>query len=254
MPWGAAVGAGIGLLGDAMKEDRNGGAGTKNSSAEPWVFAQPFLLQNIAQGQALQNEYAARPFSARQQRAYENQYALSDYGRQLVPSLLGQMQGQPVGFDKKNPTARPKAWDWNSLASGMGQRTISDVVEPTPAKKEEAKEFRQQDMGYTPQQQALIDSGRSPWLLGETQFVQSGGINGGLGNGGYGSYVYGSTPQPGTQAYRDMAEYFLMGGNDPWNIAPGGMGIKRATGLGNQWAGTNNGSGIGSSAPTGNDY
>ena len=40
-----------------------------------------------------------------------------------------------------------------------------------------------------------------------------------LGTGGYGSFKYGMpTPKPGTQAYRDMSEYFNNGGTDPNNI------------------------------------
>lgn len=239
MPWGAAIGAGISLLGDELKSDKNGGAGTKNSSSEPWAMAQPFLMQNLAQGQALQSEYAARPMSARQNAAYDNAYALSDYGRQLVPSLLGQMGSQPVGFDKRNPTARPKAWDWNALAEGLGQRRISDVQEPAPAAGPAPKFV--QSRGYTPEQERYMSMGLTPWAGGQTN--QPGG-------GSYGAYNYGDTPEPGTQAYRDQMEYFLMGGNDPYGLAPAGLGIKSKAVM-NPWllgGGGNSGDSVGGSA------
>jgi hypothetical protein len=253
MAWYNVGGAVIGLVGNEMSSDKNGGAGTKNSSTEPWALAQPWLLQNLVQGQNLQSEYTARPQSARQQAAYDNQYALSDYGRQIVPSLLDQMGSQPVGFDKKNPTARPKAWDWNSLAEGLGQRPISNITEPTPVKKEEKKEFVQQDMGYLPIQQQLIDSGRSPWLMG-------GGpdsLRSAAPTGSYGAYRYGDNPTPGTPAYRDMQEYFLMGGNDPWGISQ--FGVKAPAGpggllgnSGNSVGGSPAADGSGGGSPGGN--
>lgn len=240
MPWGAAIGAGISLLGDEMKSDKNGGAGTKSSSSEPWLAAQPWLMQNLADGQAMQNRMLAQPFSAQQERADDNQFALSDYGRSLVPSLLDQLGGQPVGFDKKNPGARPKAWDWKATAEGLGQRPIADVTDPAPAPKADEREFTQQDMGYSQLQQYLIDQGRSPWMLGgDPSGLMSVGSN-----GGYGAYRYGDTPKPGTQAYRDMQEFFLMGGNDPRGLSQ--FGVRPMAGPGGLMG--NSGNSVGGSA------
>ncbi|WP_146039393.1 MULTISPECIES: hypothetical protein [unclassified Variovorax] len=224
-----------------MKSDKNGGAGTKSSSSEPWLAAQPWLMQNLAQGQAMQSQMLANPFSSQQDAAYDNQFALSDYGRTLVPSLLDQLGGQPVGFDKNNRSARPKAWDWKATAEGLGQRPIADVTDPVPAPKTDERKFVQQDMGYTPQQQYLLDSGRSPWLMGETQMSLGAGNRG---NGSYGAYTYGDTPKPGTQAYRDMQEFFLMGGNDPMNLSQ--FGVKRFASPGGLMG--NSGNSVGGSA------
>lgn len=240
MSWYAVGGAAISLVGNELSSDKNGGAGTKNSSSEPWAMAQPFLMQNLAQGQALQSQYAAQPFSARQNAAYDNAYGLSDYGRQLVPSLLSQMGSQPVGFDKNNRGARPKAWDWNALASGLGQRPVSGVTDPPPAPKADDREFVQQDMGYSPQQQYLVDSGRSPWLLGG----DPSGLMSTSSTGGYGAYRYGDTPKPGTKAYRDMQEFFLMGGNDPRGLSQ--FGVRPMAGPGGLLG--NSGDSVGGSA------
>jgi hypothetical protein len=206
-------------------------------------------MDNLAQGQRLQSQYQAQPFNAQQQQAYQNQANQGAYMRAAVPSLLRQMQGNQIGFDRSNPNARPAAFNWDGLLSAakegqaardaaqQQQRGLLDMLNASPAvnssltpmaeppKKEEGT-FIQQDMGYTPLQQTLIDQGRNPYMMGYTQSV-AGGAGGPGGTGGYGAYRYGDQPQPGTQAYRDMMEYFMRGGNDPWGIAPGGLGIQR---------------------------
>lgn len=248
MTWGAIGGAAVGVIGNALTSDSGGGGGqSQTTSKEPWLAAQPWIMNNMVQGQNLQNQYAANPFNAQQQNAYGAQANQTAYMRAAVPSLLRQIQGQQVGFDRSNPNARPNAFSFDGLLSaakeGQSAATqnqglldmlsnggaVNSSLTPLAQapKKQEEGTFTQQDMGYTPQQQALVSAGMNPYLMGYTQAVQAGGVNGGLGTGGYGEYRYGSTPQPGTQAYRDMTEYFLRGGNDPWNIAPGGMGIKR---------------------------
>lgn len=201
MSWGAVIGAGAGLLGSAMSSDKNGGAGTQTQSKEPWAPAQPWLLSNIVQGQNLQNQYAAQPFSPKQQAAYDNSYAQSDYMRGLVPSLLNQLQGQPIGFDPSNPTAKPKAWDWNALADGaLGQRSVANATAAPAAAP------AQQNLGDFMQQNGVVSGMNHSSWDGTTM----------LGGGGYGSFKYGMpTPQPGTQAYRDMSAYFANGGADP---------------------------------------
>lgn len=251
MTWGAIGGAAVGVVGNALMSSggsSNGGAGTQTTSKEPWMMAQPWIMNNLASGQRLQSQYEAQPFNAQQQQAFQNQANQGAYMRAAVPSLLRQMQGQQVGFDRSNPNARPAAFNWDGLMSAAkdgqaaqaaqggglldmlnGGGAVNSSITPmaAPAPKQDDGTFTQQDMGYTPQQQSLISAGLNPYMMGYTQSVQAGGVNGGLGTGGYGSYRYGSTPQPGTQAYRDMTEYFLRGGNDPWGLAPGGMGIKR---------------------------
>lgn len=233
MPWGAVAGAVVGgVVNSALSEDKGGGAGASTTSKEPWLMAQPWITQNMQQGQALQNQYQAQPFNPQQQAAYANSAAQSDYMRSLVPSLLGQINQQQVGFDRNNPQARQKPWDWAGLmgagAPNLNQQSVSQPKMPeagAPAAQPASAPFTQQDMGYTQLQQQLVDSGRSPWLLGHTDSRPAS-------NGGLGAYRYGDNPQPGTQAYRDMMEFFLMGGNDPYGTsafgrkqagAPGGF-------------------------------
>lgn len=243
MAWIAPVAGAV--IGGIMNSGSGGkNAGGTSSERTPWAAAQPWLMQNIAQGQALQNQYAARPISARQQASLDNQYAQSDYMRGLIPGLLGQLQGQPVGYDRANPAARPKAWDWNTIAGGLGQRAVSGVTD-APIPPPPPPKFVQQDMGYTPQQQALLDSGRSPWLMGYGQnLADNTGLTGAT-RGGYGAYKYGDKPQPGTPAYRDMQEFFLMGGNDPQGLSA--LGVQRYAAPIGWFGGTTSGDSIGGS-------
>lgn len=214
MPWGAAIGAGIGLLSDSMQSDKNGGAGSQSSSKEPWAPLQPWLLSNAMTGMGLQGQYQAQPFSPQQQAAYDNSYAQSDYMRDLVPSLLGQLGGQPVGFDPANPTARQTPWDWSGTGKGgapnLNQQSVLNA-KPAPAP---AAQGDESPLGQFMQQGDVLSG------MNMTGQNASGGL---LGSGGYGSFRYGQDVKPGTQAYRDMSEYFAMGGVDP-NGLYGGVG------------------------------
>lgn len=277
MTWGAIGSAAVGVVGGALASGSGGGGGgggqTQTASKEPWLLAQPWIMNNLASGQRLQSQYEAQPFNAQQQQAYQNQANQGAYMRAAVPSLLRQMQGNQIGFDRSNPNARPAAFNWDGLlsaakegqsardaqaaqgggglldmlssGSGAVNSSITPMAEP-PKKQHEEGTFTQQEMGYSPLQQQLIDQGRSPWMMGETQYLL--GPPGTQGNGGYGAYRYGDTPQPGTQAYRDMMEFFLRGGNDPANLAPNGMGIKRFASLVGMGGGGNTGDSIGGSA------
>lgn len=210
MSWGAVIGAGAGLIGSAMSSsgDKNGGAGTQTQSKEPWAPLQPWLLTNALQGIGLQGQYQAQPFSPQQQAAYDNSYAQGDYMRNLVPSLLGQLGQQPVGFDPANPTARQTPWDWSGTGAGgapnLNQRSVlgaKPAATPAAAPKEE------NPLGTFLQQNDPMSGMNMSSFDGQTM----------LGSGGYGSFRYGQDVKPGTQAYRDMTEYFNYGGLDPNN-------------------------------------
>lgn len=129
MTWGAVAGAAVGVVGSAMSSgggsQTNGGAGTQTQTKEPWAAAQPWIMNNLQQGQNLQNAYTAQPFSQLQNDAYTNQGNQSAYMRQAIPSLLGQIGSQQVGFDRNNPNARPTAFNFNGAAQAgqQGQAT-----------------------------------------------------------------------------------------------------------------------------------
>lgn len=215
MAWYNVGGAAIGLIGSSMSKDKGGGAGSQSASKEPWAAAQPWLQDNILIGQGYQKEYMTQPFNARQQAALDNTYAQGDYMRGLVPSLLGQMQGQPIGYDKSNPGNKAKAWDWNAMADGLlGQRSVAGARDPAPAAAAAApvddRKFVNQGLlsenwnntGGANSDEVLHAQMRPEVPTGQT--------------GSYGAFTYGMPmPKPGTKAYKDMSDYFAYGGADP---------------------------------------
>ncbi|SEF19466.1 hypothetical protein ABL840_05065 [Variovorax sp. NFACC27] len=210
MPWGVVGAIGGTVVNNVMADGKGGSGGSsQQSSSEPWAMAQPWMMSNIVSGMNLQNQLTASPFSPQQQAAYDNSYALNDYMRNLVPSLLGQIGGQQVGFDPKNPSARPQAWNWAGLLSegdpNLGQRSVLNAKPPSTA----ADTAPKQSGTFTQQGDVLNGMNR-------TGQNADGSL---IGAGGYGSFKYGMPmPQPGTQAYRDMSEYFANGGADPNDI------------------------------------
>lgn len=247
MPWGAAIGAGVSAIANhalSSGSSSNGGAGTQTQTKEPWLQAQPWIINNLQTGQALQNRYAAQPFSDQQQQAYQNQNNQSAYMRAAVPSLLGQIQSQQVGFDRSNPNARPNAFSFDGLLSAardgsqavqaqqpaqpQGQGLLSMLtsapssaplnLNPAPAPAA-VGDFHQQTQSTNPADQymSILRATMTP-----EQFTKNGwDANAGM-NGSYGDFKYGMNggkmPEPGTKAYRDMNEYFAYGGTDPYNF------------------------------------
>ena len=234
MPWGAVAGAvasyGLSKMGG---DDKNGGAGASTQSKEPWLMAQPWITSNMQQGQALQQQLAAQPFSPQQQQAYNNSYAQSDYMRSLVPSLLGQMQNQQVGFDRTGQQPnKQNAWDWSGLlgsgapniggGSGSMQSAQAQADADAAKKNADSGDFKQFDAASNPlagYYAAYMGMGNSmtDGGAGVKQAFQS--ALGDAGGAGYGQFKYGQpAPDKGTKAYRDMQEYFQYGGNDPFNL------------------------------------
>ena len=131
MPWGAVAGAVVGAVANkalAPSASSGGGAGTTTNTKEPWAAAAPWIQQNLAQGQQLQQQYTDQPFSQAQQQAYTNQAAQSDYMRQLIPSLLGQMSNQTLGFDRNNPEAKPTAYNFLLNPDGTQNTTNAGLL------------------------------------------------------------------------------------------------------------------------------
>jgi hypothetical protein len=212
IPWGAAAGALVGAVANnALSSKSNGGAGTTTTDKSPWIAAQPLITGQLSQGQALSSAYQAQPLSTQQQNAVNNIYGESDYMRSLIPSLLGQLQDQPVGYDPSNPSAKPQAWNWSGLlGSGpdLNQGSVNAAPPVAAAPAAPAGTFKDQGA-------VSWDPSSNPTLAGlQSQYT-----------GGYGTFKYGDQPKAGTQAYADMNSYKNYGGSDPlniygWNPAP----------------------------------
>lgn len=98
------IGAGAGLLGNSMNKDTNGGAGTK--STVPWEAAQPWLRNNIATGQKLQDYYQQNPFNQQQQNGINNTFADADQFRQSIAPGLMDFANQGMGSQYHRATGQ----------------------------------------------------------------------------------------------------------------------------------------------------
>ena len=86
---GSAVAQLAGAALGAASSGRTQG-GTQTTTKEPWEAAQPWLRQQIATGQGLQQHYQQNPFNQVQQTAYQNTLGDIDRFRQSVaPGLFG---------------------------------------------------------------------------------------------------------------------------------------------------------------------
>lgn len=114
-----------GLLGGGDSES------SQTQTRTPWAPAQPWLQNNITQGQALQNQYMANPFSQQQQNAFSNSFGMSDAYRAMLPQLL---QGLNMGqFDRTNPLKRPQAMSFSGFNPQMSQMGAFRSVMPQQA-------------------------------------------------------------------------------------------------------------------------
>lgn len=134
MAWGAVAGAAVGALAPSLMGGGSEGGQTQTQSKDPWAAAIPWLTQNLQSGQALQAQYAANPFSAQQQQSYGNQFANSDYMRELTGSVLGQMNQQKP-FDRTNPSAKPQGFQLPQMLqrSSTNSNLFTAPSAPVPA-------------------------------------------------------------------------------------------------------------------------
>lgn len=249
----AAVAAGIGAVGGIAAASMSGGGGGSESSSVPFFAAIPGMVRNANKAAELEGQYFAEPFNPQQLAAINNLYGQSDYMRQLVPGLLQQLQGQQVGFDRNNPTARPQAWNWGLLANAPA--SAGGAQQPAPMAgllaaptigesagsalgllqsgvRNTAPGVGAQDHRPVSEQPVAAAAPAQQPQNPQSQFVQTtiaphmvkwddpwsmGAQGANTVQGGYGSFQYG---QPGAdmsnpQWETDARMYFALGGNDP---------------------------------------
>lgn len=98
IPWQNVLGA---YAGYKSSQDQQ-----QTSSRDPWSGAQPMLKGLLDQGQQLQQQYAAQPFSQQQQTAYNNLGGLLNAANTSAPGLLAGMAANSSGannYDRANP-------------------------------------------------------------------------------------------------------------------------------------------------------
>lgn len=117
MNWGKALGAVAGAL--------DGGDKQQTGTKDPWAPAQPFLKQQLDQGQALATQYQQQPFSAAQQTAYGNLGGLLDTINKNAGGLLGGFNAAASGannYDRSNPRRQLTG------GMGLGQMDLSSYM------------------------------------------------------------------------------------------------------------------------------
>ena len=158
--------AGSALLGALSSGDKAQG-GTTTESRNPWGPAQPWMQQQIATGQNLQNYYQQNPFNQQQLNAYSNLRQGTDYMNALTPSLLQQF-GQHRGFDRSNPRQGPAAFNF-SANPGMGGNLGFGGVSPQQA----MPQPQQPQYNPAPQPPPMIKQPPSAW---EDPLFSAGGL------------------------------------------------------------------------------
>lgn len=240
MPWGAAIGA-LGSVAAASMSGGGGGGG--ESSTTPFFAGIPNLVKNANYANELQGSYMSEPFNSQQQAAANNIFAQSDYMRSLVPGLLSQIQMQPLGYDRANPSARPRAYDWSGLMNssadtaqqGLGLLANSSNNSMVRAQQEAdaraAAAAAAQPAQQGPVSQAFRQAYLPPGMAAVTNTTYK-ALGGALspermqasGNGGYGAFQYGMNVKdimadPRLEA--DARMYFALGGEDPFDVYEG---------------------------------
>lgn len=94
---------------------------TQTQTRDPWGPAQPYILEALQQGQKLNQQYQAQPFSPQQQAAYNNLGGLLNLANTNAPGLLSGFQANATGannYDRSNPRkallgSAPMQGAWN---------------------------------------------------------------------------------------------------------------------------------------------
>lgn len=93
----------------------------QTQTRDPWGPAQPYILEALQQGQKLNQQYQAQPFSPQQQTAYNNLGSLLNLANTNAPGLLSGFQANATGannYDRSNPRkallgSAPMQGNWN---------------------------------------------------------------------------------------------------------------------------------------------
>lgn len=103
------------LAGAALGGLLSSSGGKQKTKTEPWKEAQPWMKNLIEQGQSLQDQYMANPFSQRQLDAAGNQFGLLDYMMQMAPGLMNNYGILGQGYDRNAPNRTQSGYQAQSL-------------------------------------------------------------------------------------------------------------------------------------------
>jgi hypothetical protein len=88
------------LAGAALGGLLSSSGGSQKSTNSPWTPAKPWLKSLIGQGQELQDQYMAEPFSQQQRDAFGNQFGLLDFMMQSAPGIMENYGLLGRGYDR----------------------------------------------------------------------------------------------------------------------------------------------------------
>lgn len=79
-----------GLLGGLLGARQSGDSTqTQTANKDPWAAAQPWMKDNLAQGQQIQKYYQQNPFSEQQKTAYQNLFnGVDNFNQHTAPGLM----------------------------------------------------------------------------------------------------------------------------------------------------------------------
>lgn len=136
MPWGAAIGGALGLVGSMSAADSAADAASK--SKDPWSGAEPWIRSNIEQGQQLQDHYTQNPFNAIQQQGMQG--LLDNYNHQnntVIPGLMNFANGlMGTNYQRGAPTAgllaapQPQQGSMVGQMPAQGQQSMQAAPQP----------------------------------------------------------------------------------------------------------------------------
>lgn len=111
------------VVGGLMSDDQQASA-----SREPWAPAQPWLKEQIATGQKLQNYYQENPFSPLQQQAYRNLFSnIDNFSTNVQPSLLNLVGKYLPGGSPLSQSGAGQSQNAAQAGSAQPPQNLSDT-------------------------------------------------------------------------------------------------------------------------------
>ena len=108
---------------------------TQTTDKAPWKEAQPYLLQQLAQNNALQQYYANNPFSAGQKAAYQgqadvlaNNMANVENFNQIASNFMGSNRGKMAAMPGLLSNTKATPIDFDSLVKGTSGALASGLL------------------------------------------------------------------------------------------------------------------------------
>ena len=125
--WVALGSSALGAMGSS-----SGGGQQQTATKDPWAEAAPWLKQQIAQGQQLQNYYQQNPFNEQQKTAYQNTFNdLDNFRNRTAPGLMQFANNAMTGSYQRQSAVRPgmgAGYNPNAAGHEAGNQTPGGLL------------------------------------------------------------------------------------------------------------------------------